>query len=163
MAKNTTITQLDAGQVIKRIFDEPNDALRVEIGSGTSFALGITADDGSSITAVPSVSETKSSITNANTGVIVGPVPCIGMKSFELYTNTTSTITGAQVCTLQVSPSDTDNVWISTSTTITPSTTNATVVTSTVNTSIVARRMRVSIAAAITTGSFDIYLLGQST
>lgn len=162
MAKNSAPSQLDSPQIIKRIYDEANDAVRVEIGTGTGFALSISADSGDSIVSIPQVSETKASITNANTGVIIPASACIGMKSFQLYTNTTSTIVGPQVCTLQVSPSDSDDVWISTSLTATPSLTSGVVVMGTVNSTIVARRMRVSIAAAITSGTFDIYLLGQS-
>lgn len=162
MSQNPAVTQLDTAQAMKRVYDEANDAIRVEVGSGTSFALSINADSGDSVVSIPNVKEVKASITSANTGVIVPATTCIGMKSFQLYTNTTSTITGTQVCTLEVSPSDSDDVWKATSLTITPSATNAVVVMGTVNTAIVARRMRVSIAAAITTGTFDIYLLGQS-
>lgn len=163
MSQNPSISQLDSGQIIKRVYDGANDAVRVEVGSGTSFGLSISADSGDSVTSVPNVTEQKASITNANTGVIIPATTCIGMKSFQLYTNTTSTITGAQACTLQVSPSDSDNIWINTTLTITPSLTSGTVVMATVNSAIVARRFRVSIAAAITTGTFDIYALGQST
>ncbi len=165
MAKNQTISQLDSGQLVKRVYDEANDAIRVEIGTGSSFAIGISADSGDSVVTVPTVTEVKASLANASTGtgtVVIPATTCIGMKSFNLYTNTLTDITGAQVCTLQVSPSDSDNVWISTSLTITPSATTGTVVMGTVATGIVARRFRVIIAAAITTGTFNLYALGQS-
>jgi len=162
MAQNSSPSLLDSGQIVKRVYDQANDAVRVEVGVGTSFGLSLTADSGDSVLSVPVVSEAKASITSSSTGVIVAAAPCIGMKSFNLYTNTTATITGAQVCTVQVSPSDSDNVWISTSLTITPSTTNGTVVMGTAVTNIVARRVRVSIAAAISSGTFDIYLVSQS-
>src|SRR6267142_2903033 len=161
MAKNQSVTALDTPQVIKRVYDEANDAVRVEVATGTTFGLSLSADSGDSIINVPNVAERKASITTSSTGVIVSPVSCIGMKSFQLYTNTTSDITGAQVCTLEISPSDSDNVWIASGLTITPSGTNGTVVKGTVNTAIVARRMRVSIAAAISSGTFDLYALGQ--
>jgi hypothetical protein len=162
MAKNTNPGLLDAPQIVKRVYDSDNDAIRVEVGVGTGFALNLSADSGDSISSVPTVTEQKASITTANTGVIIPATSCIGMKSFNLYTNTTSAITGAQVCTLEVSPSDSDNVWKATSLTITPSGTNGTVVMGTVATGIVARRMRVSIASAISSGTFDIYLVAQS-
>lgn len=162
MSKNSSPSLLDQQMILQRSFDESNDALRVEVGVGTSFALNISADSGDSVTSIPSVVENKASITSANTGTVMSSSPCIGMKSFNLYTNTTSTITGAQACTLQVSPSDTDDVWINTTLTITPSTTASTVVVGTVNTAIVARRMRVNIAAAISSGTFDLYLVAQS-
>lgn len=163
MSVNTLPSYLDSSQIVKRVYDATNDAIRVEVGAGTSFGLSITADSGDSVTAVPNVTEVKTSITSASSTTLIAATPCIGMKSFNLYTNTTSTIVGAQVCTLQLSPSDSDNVWIASSLTITPSLTNGTVVMGTVNGAIVARRMRVVAAAAITSGTFDIYCLGQST
>lgn len=162
MSKNTAITSLDAPQLVKRVYDEANDAIRVEIGTGTTFGLNISADSGDSVVSVPNVTELKASVTHTSPSVIIPASPCIGMKSFQLYTNTTSTITGAQVCTVFLSPSDSDNVWIASTLTITPSTTANTVVMGTVNTSIVARRIEVQIAAPITTGTFDIYFVAQS-
>ena len=82
------------------------------------------------------------------------------MKSFQLYTNTTSAVTGPQALTVQVSPSDTDNVWINTTLTVTPSTTGGTVVMGTENTSIVARRVSVS-TTPLTSGTVDVYLVMQ--
>lgn len=162
MAKNTAVTQLDTGQLIKKVYDEANDAIRVEVGQGTSFGLSITADSGDSVITVPNITEQKASITSANTGTIIAAFPCIGMKSFNLYTNTTSTIVGAQVCTLEISPSDSDDVWISSSLTVTPSLVSGTVVMGTVNSAIVARRARVKITAAVTSGTFNIYCVAQS-
>ena len=161
MSQNQLPSLLDSGQIIKRVFDGTNDAVRVEIGQGTSFAIGLSADSGDSILTVPTLLEAKASITSTNSGVIIPVTSCTGMKSFSIYTHTTSTITGAQLCTVEVSPSDSDNVWIATSATITPSATSGAVVTSSISTQ-VARRIRVSIAAAISSGTFDIYLLGQS-
>lgn len=161
MSKNLTVTQLDAGQVFKRVYDEANDCVRVEVGGGTSFELNLDATAGDTVGVQGNGTQQKSSLTNASTGVVIAPFSCVGMKSFNLYTNTTATLTGAQVCTLQVSPSDTDNVWISTSLTITPSGTNGTVIMGTANSAIVARRAQVIIAAAISTGTFDLYLVAQ--
>jgi hypothetical protein len=162
MSKNLSPSYLDSPQIIKKVYDEANDAIRVEIGMGTAFGINLSADSGDTIGSVPVVTEQKTSITSASTGVIIPATSCIGMKSFNLYTNTTATITGAQACTLEVSPSDSDNVWIASSLTITPSTTSGTVIMGTSDATIVARRFRVSIAAAITTGTFDIYVVGMS-
>lgn len=162
MSKNLNSSLLDAPQIIKRAFDEANDAIRVEVGSGTAFGINLNADSGDSVTSVPSLVEVKASITNANTGTIVPATACLGIKSFNLYTNTTATIVGAQVCTLQISPSDSDNVWIDTTLTVTPSLISGTVISGTTNSTIVARRCRVKIAAAITSGTFDIYLVAQA-
>ncbi len=161
MAKNATISQLDSPQVIKRVYDEANDAIRVEVGGGTSFQLNLDATTGDTVGVQGMSTVQKSSITTSSTGVIVPAFSCVGMKSFNLYTITTATLTGAQVCTLEISPSDADNVWIASSLTVTPSGTLNVVVAGTVNSAIVARRARVSIASAISSGTFDIYVNAQ--
>lgn len=158
MALNSNPSLLDSGQIIKRLFDGSNDAIRIVLAEATGIAIELNADDGDSVESRGINSETKASITNTDSGVIVPAQSCAGMKSFNLYTKTTSTITGSQVCTLEVSPSDTDDVWIATSVTVTPSDTDQTVVAGTASSAIVARRARVSIAASITSGTFDIYL-----
>jgi len=158
---NPSPSLLDSGQIVKKIYNESTDSIRIELASGTTFAVALDAADGDNIAEKGLSISTKASITNANTGVIVDAADCAGYKSFNLYTATTSTIIGAQICTLEVSPSDTDNVWIATTLTITPSLVNGTVVAGTASSSIVARRARVSIAAAITSGTFNIYLVKQ--
>lgn len=161
MSQNPNITLLDPHQIFKRIYNESNDAVRIDIATGVDFAVELNADDGDSVESRGISGSTKSSITSSNTGVIIAAFDCKGMKSFNLYSKTTSTITGSQVCTLEVSPSDSDDVWKATSLTITPDATDGVVVMGTVISSIVARRARVSIAGAITLGSFDIYVVQQ--
>jgi hypothetical protein len=189
MSKNSSPSLLDAPQIVKRVYDEANDSVRVNLGdvNGLSFNISSTGDsilavgttDGTTsgtqkviklgadgtvqisgtYTYTPAGSSTKASLTSASSGTVLGPVSCVGMKSFNLYTNTTSTITGAQALTVQVSPSDTDNVWINTTLTATESTVNGTVIAGTNNTSITGRRVQVVIAAPISTGTFDAYLV----
>lgn len=159
---NPNRTQLDAAQCEVAAFDGDNEAYRVFFPGVHASAISLSAADNDSVISYVPSTEYKSSLTTASTGIILGPVPCAGMKSFQLYTNTTATLTGPQVCTLQVSPSDTDDVWIATTLTVTPSGTLSTVVAGTENTSICARRARVSIAAAISTGTFDLYLNMQA-
>lgn len=161
MAVNPSPSQLDASQITQRTFDASNDAIRTVPAETTAFSIELDATDGDSIQVVGTSSSTKASLTNASTGVVVPAASCAGTKSFNLYTKTTATITGPQACTLEVSPHDTDDVWIATTLTITPSATLNDVVMGTANSSIVARRARVSITAAITTGTFDIYLVKQ--
>jgi len=141
---------LSGGQIAKRVFDQPTGSVRVIPSPLTAFEIESTN------------TAQKASVTNTSTGVIVPAFSSVGLKTIALYTHTTSTITGPQVCTLEVSPSDTDEVWIATATTITESATNNAVVMSAIG-SICARRARVSIAAAITTGTFDIYVVGEGT
>lgn len=161
MAQNNNISLLDSAQILKRVVDPANDSIRVILASGLDLAIELDAADGDNVAVLGKGSSTKASITNANTGVIVAAASCAGMKSFQLYTKTTSAIVGAQACTVEISPSDADDVWIATTLTVTPSTTNGTVVMGTALSNIVARRIRVSIAAAITSGTFDIYLVNQ--
>lgn len=160
MGQNNSPSMLDAPQIVKRIFDAANDSLRVNLGdvNGLSFNLSASGD---TIGVQGVSSSTKASITSSNTGVIIPAMSCVGIKSFQLFTNTTSTITGAQAITVEVSPSDTDDVWKATTLTATESTTNATVIMGTVNSAIVGRRVRVSIASAISSGTFDAYLILQ--
>lgn len=156
---NLTPTLLDSPQIVKRIYDETDDAIRIKIASGVDFAVELNADDGDSVESRGISGSTKVSLTSASTGVVVAAFDCKGMKSFNLYTKTTSTIVGAQACTFEVSPSDVDDVWVATTLTVTPSTVNGTVVMGTANSNIVPRRGRVSIAAAITSGTFDLYIV----
>lgn len=160
MAKNPTISQLDAAQVMKRVYDEANDCIRTELG--VNSGIDIQLDAGTDTISTQGISSsTKVSLTNASSGVVVPAFSCVGMKSFQLYSSTTATITGSQVLTLEVSPSDTDNVWVATSVTVTPSTTNGITLMGTASTTIVGRRVRVSIAAALSTGTADIYVVVQ--
>ena len=153
--------QLTGEHVLREAFDLTNGALKTVPSAATSFSIELNADDGDSVISRAESASQKASITNAQSGVIVPEFSSVGIKSITLYTKTTLAITGSQVCTLEVSPSDSDDVWIATSLTITPSATLNTVITST-PISIVARRARVSIAASITTGTFDIYAVGHS-
>lgn len=161
MALNSNITQLDSGQIIKRLFDVSNDAIRMVLAEATGIAIELSRADGDSVAIAGDGSSTKASLTNANTGVVLAAQDCSGMKSFNVYTKTTSTITGPQLCTVEISPSDSEDVWIATTLTITPSTTLDVVVMGTALSNIVAKRVRVSIASAITTGSFDLFLVQQ--
>lgn len=162
MAVNSSPSLLDNGQIIKKIFDGSNDSIRISLGSSTGIEVSLDSASGDSVTTVPNLTNSKTSITSASTGVIVPAFSCTGMKSFNLYTITTGAITGTQACTLEVSPSDIDNVWIATTLTVTPNASNAVVVMGTANSAIVARRARVSIASAIGAGTFDIYVVAQA-
>lgn len=201
MSQNTTPSLLDVHQIVKRAYEETDDAVRVKVASGTSFSVALAASDNDSVIVVGTTDGTvsgtqkalklsssgvalvdgsavtqpisgsitntastltpqKASLTSASTGVVIPAVSVVGMKTFNLVTNTTSTIIGAQVLTLEISPHDTDNVWVATGLTVTPSLTSGVTAIGTVL-STVARRARVSIAAAITSGTLDVYLIAQ--
>lgn len=152
---------LDSGQIIKQIYSDADAAIKIIPSSNTTFGIELDASDGDNVATKGLSSSTKVSITNANTGVIVPAASCDGYKSFNIYTKTTSAITGSQACTLEYSPSDTDDVWFASTVTATPSGSNGVGVAGTPSNAIVARRVRVSIAAAISTGTFDLYLVMQ--
>lgn len=155
-------SDLNQQQILQDCHDITTHSLKVEIGSNTGIDIQLDSSV-DSITSVPTNTAQKASITSANSAIILGPFPVIGMTTLNIYSNTTSTLTGAQVCTLQLSPSDSDNVWLSTSCTLTESTTSGTVVAGTAITGQAARRARVVIAAAISTGGFDIYCNASGT
>lgn len=163
MALNSNISQLDSGQIIKRIVDVSNDAIRTVPAETTAFAIEIDATDGDTIESWNKSLSDKVSLTSASTGVVLAARESKGISSINLHTKTTSTIVGAQVCTLQYSPHDSDDIWINTSVTVTPDLTNGVVVSGTAITNLLARRVRVSIAAGITSGTFDLYLMAQGS
>lgn len=186
MASNPSVTELDTAQALKRAFDSSNDAMRVDIISSLASSLSIAASDGDTILAVgtedgavsgtqhamkvssdgtlinqPNSYAAKASLTNASSGVVLAAFSAVGLKTFNIVLKTTATLTGPQALTVEISPSDTDNVWVATTITATPSGTNAVVVSATAA-SLIARRARVSIAAAVSTGTFDLYLVAQA-
>lgn len=153
------VSELDPAQMLRMAFNEVDSTFQVELGANSGMDIQLdSVTDSVSVEGVSS--STKVSLTSASTGVVLGPVSCVGMKSFTLYTNTTATVASGQLCTLQVSPSDTDNVWFSTAVTITPSGTAATVVQATPSSAIIARRARIS-TTAIASGTYDLYLVMQ--
>lgn len=162
MPLNTPISDLDANQIVKRVFNVADDAIRVSLGDTLGMAMNISSAAGDSITSVGNSITQKASITSANTGTIINAFSVVGMSSFNLYTNSTSAVVGPQAVTLQVSPSDTDNVWIAVSLTATPSTSSGTVVMGTALTNVVARRARVVVAGALTSGTVDVYVVGRN-
>lgn len=152
---------LNGGQIAKRVFDESIGAVRIIPSEGTEFSIELSASDGDSVQTQSVQSAQSAAIAHANTGVVIAAFSVVGLTKVALYTATTSTIVGSQVCTLEVSPSDSSNVWIATSATITPNLTNGVVV-YTAPVTISARRARVSIAAAITSGTFDLYAIASA-
>lgn len=160
MSQNSSPSYLDSPQIVKRVYEETDDAIRVKVASGTSFAVALDVADGDTVGVQGNGSSTKVSLTSASTGVVVPATSCVGMKTFNLFSKTTATITSAKTITLEVSPSDTDDVWKATTLTITPDTTTAVVIMGTPSSAIVARRVRVS-TTAVDAGTYDLYLVMQ--
>jgi hypothetical protein len=154
-------SKLDLGQILRGAYDEASQALKTVPGSSTSFSIELDAADGDSISAHRRQLAAKSSHTSANTGTIVAAFDTAGLNFINLHSNTTTTIVDAQLLTLQFSPHSSDNVWINTSITLTPSATSGTIVSGTQIANLNAVRCRVITAAAITSGAYDLYIVGN--
>lgn len=155
------MTKLSADQVLKHSFDEATGSLKTIPAAATSFSIELDAADGDSVISHSRQLQVKGSVTNAAATVAVAPFSVEGIKRINMHSNTTATITGPQLLTLQFSPHATDNIWINTSITLTPSTTLNTVVSGTQIDTLNAVRCRVITAAAITSGSYDLYIVGN--
>lgn len=156
--------QSDMRQIFQAVLDVATQSLSVKL---TQAALEISAASGDSIYIYPlEIVPAKTTVPNGTaTGTIVVPAfACVGMKVFNLVTNTTVDLTATTpLVTLEWSPSDTDNVWLTTGVTATPATLASTgAVAGTAVTSSLARRLRVKFSqAAYSAGSFDVYVLGR--
>lgn len=156
MADNTLTGEL----ILRKAWSSADQALKMVPSSTTSFSIELDAADGDNIQNIPKDISSKTSITTES-GTVVAAFDVTSIKTLNLYSNTTSNITTPNLLTLQVSPSDTDDVWISTTLTLTPSNTAGTVVMGT-PISIVARRARVITSSGNTDGAYDLYMVGQS-
>lgn len=147
--------------VLREVYDPVSKSLKTVPSGDTSFSVELDANDGDSVICRTESLSLKVSLSNSDSGIIAPETSSYGLKSVTLYIKTTTAIVGPQVCTLEVSPSDSDDVWLPSSLTVTPSTTLDVVVMATpIN--ILARRIRVRIAASITSGACDLYVVGQS-
>lgn len=152
--------QLTGELVLREAWSKADEAVKIIPAANTQFSIELDAADGDNVQNIPKDIKSKTSITTAS-GTVVAAFDVKSIKTINLYSNTTTNITTPNVLTLQVSPSDTDNVWISTTLTLTPSNTSGTVVMGTAI-SIVARRARVITAAGNTNGAYDLYIVGQA-
>lgn len=152
---------LTAELVLREAWDAASGSLKTVPGSSTQFEIELSAADGDSVNVQGEQKNAPvANITNASTGIVVPELDASSMKSFQIYVKTTTAIVGPQVLTLELSPVDSGDVWLTTTCTVTPSTTLDAVVASSVLAG-VARRARVRTAAAITSGVADIYLMMQ--
>lgn len=94
MACNPKISELDPPQIARRTFDGEHDATRVVFAHDHETAIEVRAEDGDSVLALPmSLVITDDQIIDAS-----------AIKNVCLYTDGAATV--------QISPSDTDNVWL---------------------------------------------------
>jgi hypothetical protein len=155
-------TKLSADQVLKNSFDEVTGSLKTTPSSATTFSIELDANDGDSVTTYRrQLSSKTAGLNNTNTGTVVAEFSVAGITVINMHSVTATTISGPQVLTLQFSPHATDDVWINTSVTLTPSTTAGNIVSGTQISTLNAVRCRVRTAAAITSGSYDLYIVGN--
>lgn len=155
------MTLLDQNQVLRTAFDETTGALKTVPASATAMQIELSAADGDSIAVQGNVLDPQTvNITSASSGEILAPVSIVGMRSLQLYSQSTSAITGSQPVVVEISPADSGNVWLTTSLTVTPSVTSGAVVAGTIL-PVVARRVRLTMASPISSGTATIHLLAQ--
>lgn len=154
-------SKLSSEQIFKQVMDETAIALRTIPAADTAFSIELNHADGDSVLSVPN-SLSASAAVLTGSGVVLPVVSAVGIKSINMIVQTNTTITGPQLLTLEYSPSDTTDIWIATTLTLTPSATANVVVAGTALTSLIARRIRVSTASAIAAGSYTLYIVGHS-
>lgn len=154
-------SKLSSDQIFKKAFNEELNAIMTTPAQSTQFSIALDANEGDSVISHKNQISIKTSVTNVDASVVIAPFDVAGLSVIQIHSKTSSTITGAQLLTIQYSPHTEDNIWINTTITLTPSTTSGTVVTSSQLTSLLAVRCRVITAAAITSGTYDLYLVAQ--
>lgn len=148
MSINPTISQLDSGQIIKRIYDESNDAIRTEVAGGTSFAVALdhsdsivalgtedgtvggtyhaikVASDGVAFVRADSISGSTANLTSASSGIVLSPISCSGIKSYQIYAQVNAEdvlgagITSNITARIDISPTSSGSTFYQTSTTL---------------------------------------------
>ena len=159
MEKNPNISNLAATAIANKVFDEKRESVRVHLSEGISAKLSLNATTDSIAVVVPTVSA-KVSIVPGPNSVLLGPISIVGIAKLAMYCNTTSPIATTATFTLEVSPSDIDEVWIAKNT-ISPCLSAGNCGDSVTSFPIVARRARITCIGGIPDGSCDLYLVGQ--
>lgn len=148
MSQNSTISQLDAGQIVKRIYDESNDAIRIEVAGGTSFAVALDSSDnivalgtedgtvsgtahalkvdtsGNLSIRADSISGATASLSSASSGVVLAAISSSGIKSYQIYAQVIAEdvpaagITSNITARIDISPSTSGSNFFQTSTTL---------------------------------------------
>jgi hypothetical protein len=155
MAKNPhSKHQLDVAQIQRKVFDPENDAFRMVL---EEVALSLSAAHGDSVVSVPNSLTQKISVDSSTSGDLMPPVSVVGMKSFNFVINGSDDLASKSSCTLLLSPSDTDDVWVkAASIVVMPGIESSGVVQA------LARRLKVCMDSPLNSGSFDLYILAQS-
>jgi hypothetical protein len=148
-------------QIAQASFDVPNQAVRMVMASNLVFQFDSATDSITAVANAPSESAVVPSGTATST-VVVAPFDVSQTTTLNMFTNTTSplTETGSAV-TLQLSPSDTDNVWISSSLVVNPSDADGIVAGTPIYTNGYRRAQVLFTTSSYTAGSFTVYANGR--
>lgn len=149
MSQNPTISQLDGSQIIKRVYTESDDAVRVSVASGTSFAVVLdhtdsivalgtedgtpagtyhafkVASNGTVFVRADSVSGATADLSSASTGVVLAPISSSGIKSYQIYAQVDAEdalgagTTGDITARIDISPTSSGTTFYQTATTLT--------------------------------------------
>lgn len=171
MAQNDSPSLLDSAQIIKRLYNQSNDSVRVEVASGTDFEVSLSATDGDSVVIYGNgFSGSTAALTSASSGTVLAATSCVGIKSFQLYGIVTAvdavTTAGNIVVRIEVSPDDSANVWHNTGSTTTVSAGSAVgvIAVNSILSTLIARRVRLVVSSNALAGNdaVQFYLVGNS-
>lgn len=156
---NPNISDLDPGQIPNRVFDEENDAIRTIVAGETQFSVELLHTDGDSVYDYSPQNPTSGTLlsTASANDVVIAPFSVVGYNIGTIYSNTLAGVSVLGTVKVQISPSDSADVWsdvVSLNTGAAPG-----VVTRAAVDLAIARRMRVVAVTATTGGNATIYLI----
>lgn len=151
-----------AQQIAQAVLDVDLQALKVVLEGTTEIVLN---SDDDSVTAVSPTVATSANITNADTDeeIVVAAFSVAQISQINLIVHTTATLVATDpLFTLQLSPSDTADVWVDTALTVVPSGTDEAVVAGTPLATNLYRRARVMLTFTdYTSGTVTLYVNGR--
>lgn len=158
MPCNPNPSQLSSQQIAQLTLDSEHDSVRVIMATGTDVAISL---DSSDEVTTHSASLSRSILVNdQSSGIVLAEMDIRSIKSIVLHSKTLSALTGSATLTIELSPHDSDDIWISSSSITPSSSSNAIISGSPI--SVITRRLRIKATGAITVGSAMVYLVGQA-
>lgn len=155
-----TLSSLDHSQVLRIAFDEASGALKTIPSTGTVTVIQLSADQGDSIGIEGVQTTTSANIASTGaTGVLIGPLSCSGMRSFQLYSYTAASGATGAIANIDYSP---DGIhFLASNIAVTSSTSLSGMVVSSLDSSHIAQSVRVSVTQLPSSGSANYYLIMQ--
>ena len=159
---NPNQTDLDFTQALKRCVNSQDDSLRVELGSATGFNVALSAAEGDSVLSVAQQNNGTGSVTSSNgaTDVVVAAMDVSQSRELQLFCDVGAGLTGSATAIIEISPSDSANVWISSGISLALS---GSANLKSTKVSDIAKRARIKLSAnSITVGTASLYLIARS-